>query len=208
MGSNCVPVYVVADDPILRVGVSSQLHSRVEVQLLDDDQRQRAEVVLVVADRLTDRTLHTVRSVSRGGKVRPVLVVGEVDGSHLIAAVQLGIVGLVRRAEATAERLVTVVVAAAHGEGSVPPDLLGRLLGQVARVQQPTAAGRPGFNQLAEREVQVLKLVADGFDTVQIAARLSYSPRTVKNVLHDVTSRLHLNNRSHAVAYALRQGLI
>ena len=51
-------------------------------------------------------------------------------------------------------------------------------------------------------------LVADGFDTAQIAAKLSYSQRTVKNVLHDVTSRLHLNNRSHAVAYALRQGLI
>jgi DNA-binding NarL/FixJ family response regulator len=64
------------------------------------------------------------------------------------------------------------------------------------------------FTGLTEREVSVLRLVADGMDTSQIATRLCYSQRTVKNVLHDVTSRLHLRNRSHAVAYALRHGLI
>jgi len=54
----------------------------------------------------------------------------------------------------------------------------------------------------------VLRLIADGCDTSEIANRLAYSERTVKNVLHDVTTRLQLRNRSHAVAYALRQGLI
>jgi DNA-binding NarL/FixJ family response regulator len=79
----------------------------------------------------------------------------------------------------------------------------------VAQVQHQVLGPRGlNFTGLAEREVEVLRLVADGFDTAQIAAKLSYSQRTVKNVLHDITSRLHLNNRSHAVAYALRQGLI
>jgi len=54
----------------------------------------------------------------------------------------------------------------------------------------------------------VLRLVAEGWDTAQIATKLSYSERTVKNVLHDVTTRLQLRNRSHAVAYAMREGLI
>jgi DNA-binding NarL/FixJ family response regulator len=54
----------------------------------------------------------------------------------------------------------------------------------------------------------VLRLVAEGFDTAHIAMQLSYSERTVKNVLHDLTTRLQLRNRSHAVAYALREGLI
>jgi DNA-binding NarL/FixJ family response regulator len=61
---------------------------------------------------------------------------------------------------------------------------------------------------LSDREIQVLKLVADGLDTRDIAVALNYSERTVKNVLHDVTSRLQLRNRSHAVAYAIREGLI
>jgi len=54
----------------------------------------------------------------------------------------------------------------------------------------------------------VLRLVSDGHDTSEIATTLCYSERTVKNVLHDVTTRLNLRNRSHAVAYAMREGLI
>ncbi|WP_383826475.1 response regulator transcription factor [Streptomyces sp. NPDC058486] len=57
-------------------------------------------------------------------------------------------------------------------------------------------------------EVDVLRLVAEGYDTADIAAKLSYSERTIKNVLHAVITRLQLRNRSHAVAYAMRQGLI
>ena len=58
------------------------------------------------------------------------------------------------------------------------------------------------------RSIDVLRLVADGLDTGEIAQRLSYSERTIKNVIHDVTSRLHLRNRSHAVAFAMRTGVI
>ena len=54
----------------------------------------------------------------------------------------------------------------------------------------------------------MLRLVADGHDTAEIATELSYSQRTVKNILHDLTTRLQLKNRSHAVAYAVREGLI
>jgi DNA-binding NarL/FixJ family response regulator len=102
-----------------------------------------------------------------------------------------------------------VITGAARGEGSVPPDLLGRLLDQVGTLQRGVLGPRGlTFNGLATREIEVLRLVADGCDTSEIADRLAYSERTVKNVLHDVTTRLQLRNRSHAVAYALRQGLI
>ena len=61
---------------------------------------------------------------------------------------------------------------------------------------------------LTDREIKVLKLLADGQDTAEVGRRLFYSERTVKNIVHDVTSRLNLRNRTQAVAYALRQGLI
>jgi DNA-binding CsgD family transcriptional regulator len=64
------------------------------------------------------------------------------------------------------------------------------------------------FTGLTPREVEVLRLVADGMDTQEIANQLRFSERTIKNVLHDITSRFHLKNRSHAVAYAMREGLI
>ncbi len=61
---------------------------------------------------------------------------------------------------------------------------------------------------MAPREVDVLRLVAEGLDTRQISGKLAYSERTVKNVLHALTTRLQLHNRAHAVAYALREGYI
>jgi len=54
----------------------------------------------------------------------------------------------------------------------------------------------------------VLKLLADGLGTNEIASALAYSERTIKNVIHDVTSRLNLRNRSHAVAYAVKAGIV
>jgi DNA-binding NarL/FixJ family response regulator len=101
------------------------------------------------------------------------------------------------------------VVRAAAGDGTVPPDLLGRLLEQVGRLQRQVLAPRGlTFSGLSERETDVLKLVAEGLDTAEVATKLCYSERTVKNVIHDVTTRLCLRNRTHAVAYAVRQGLI
>ena len=98
---------------------------------------------------------------------------------------------------------------AAAGEGSLPPDLLGRLLRQVGQIQRPVLSPRGlTVSGLTEREVAVVRLLADGFDTAEIAGRLYYSERTVKNIIHDITSRLELRNRTHAVAYAIREGLI
>jgi DNA-binding CsgD family transcriptional regulator len=61
---------------------------------------------------------------------------------------------------------------------------------------------------LQAREVEVLRLLAEGNDTMEIARHLNYSERTVKNVLHAMMKRLNLRNRSHAVAFGLRCGAI
>ena len=64
------------------------------------------------------------------------------------------------------------------------------------------------FSGLTEREARVLRLLADGHSTTEVGSRLFMAERTVKNVIHDVTNRFNLTNRTHAVAYALREGLI
>jgi DNA-binding NarL/FixJ family response regulator len=202
-----VPISVCAHDPVSHAGVVSQLRGRPEVEIVDRD-TVRARAVVVAADAVDDATLRLLREHQGDG--RPiVLVVTVVDDAGLAAAVEAGVSGLVRRADATPERLVQAVCAVVRGEGAVPPDLLGRLLVQVGRVQRQVLGPRGmSFTGLSSREADILRLVADGLDTGEIATSLSYSERTVKNVLHDVTSRLQLRNRSHAVAYALRQGMI
>ena len=56
----------------------------------------------------------------------------------------------------------------------------------------------------SRRELDVLELLAAGFSTREVAHQLCYSERTIKNILQDVTARLHARNRTHAVAYAVR----
>jgi DNA-binding NarL/FixJ family response regulator len=198
-----------ASDPISHAGVAGQLRPRPEIQVLGQEEADRAAVAVVVADSVDQETLRVLRGLRCGGAPHLVVVASDVDDADLVSLVEVGVAGLVRRCEATPDRLVSVIVSAAEGDGVVPPDLLGRLLNQVGQLQRQVLGPRGlTFSGLAEREIQVLRLVADGLDTAEIAVQLSYSQRTVKNVLHDVTSRLHLRNRSHAVAYAMRHGLI
>ena len=204
-----VATYVYANDPILQAGVVSQLRMRPEIAVVDAAGVDDAQVAIVVADILDDGVVRNLRALQRGGVPQTMLVLGTADDAAVIAAAEAGVRGIVRRSEATPETLVATIVRVAVGEGVVPADLLATLLGQIGRLQRQVLTPRGlYFSGLSEREVQVLRLVADGHDTAEIARQLSYSERTVKNVLHDITTRLQLRNRSHAVAYAMREGLI
>lgn len=207
--SERIPVFVFARDPVSQAGVSAQLRPRPEVVVVADTEVDAAHVAIVVADEVDDDAIRVIRALQRNGCPRVVLVAARLDDAGLVAAVEAGACALMRRAEASGERLASVVATAASGDGSVPPDLLGRLLEHLGRLQRQVLAPRGlTFTGLSERETEILRLVADGYDTSEIANRMAYSERTVKNALHDVTTRLQLRNRSHAVAYALREGLI
>ncbi len=204
-----IPVGVYADDPISRAGIASQLRGRPEVRVVDDEELGDAAVAILVSDDVNDDTVRTMKTTKRNGHPEVVLILTHVDDQSLLTAVEAGAKALVRRSDATPDLLVRTVVSIAGGEGRLPPDLLGRLLSQVGRLQRQILEPRGlTLAGLAQREIEVLKLIAEGLSTAQIAERLCYSERTIKNVIHDVTIRLHLRNRSHAVAYALRHGLI
>ena len=98
---------------------------------------------------------------------------------------------LVRRSEVTSERLVAVILKARDGGAEMPADLLAgpARSGRAAAAAGPGPAGcgSPGSS---DREVEILRLVAEGLDTGEIARQLAFSERTIKSVLHDVTTRL------------------
>src|SRR4029079_18727031 len=99
---------------------------------------------------------------------RTVLVAGVLDDAAVAAAAEAGVSGLLRRGEATPEALARVIVRVAAGHGEVPADLLGRLLDQVGRLQRQVLTPRGiAFTGLASREIEVLRLVADGYDTAE-----------------------------------------
>lgn len=213
MTTMAVTVQLHATDPILRAGVVSQLRPRPEVRLVAEPGPHEADVVdvvVVVADTIDEPTAALLRRQDRNAPgPRTVLVASGLDATDLMQALDAGVRGVLRRHEATAGRLVAAIISAARDERVVPPDLVAALLDEVeATRREARDPQQPSRSRLSERETTVLRLIADGCNTHEIARRLAYSERTVKNVLHDVTTRLNLRNRSHAVAYALREGLI
>jgi DNA-binding NarL/FixJ family response regulator len=202
-----IPTYVDTSDPITRAGLSSQLRSQNELTVVDES--SKASVAVVVVDQIDDGAARSIRSLVRNGCRHVAVVATLLDDLGVLKAVEAGACAILRRTEATPERLATVLSAATKGHGTLPPDLLGSLLSQVGKLQRNVLQPRGLlFNGFTEREIEVLRLIADGYDTADIADKLSYSERTVKNVIHDVTSRFNLRNRCHAVAYALRVGVI
>lgn len=195
-------------DPVSRAGIEASLADRARV-LLAPPEAEDIEVALLVVDRVDELVVQAVRRLRRGRDATVVLVVSHVDDQALLTAIEAGVSGFVRRGDATSDGLLTAIRQAADGCGALPPDLVGRLMTHVGdlhdRVLGPQGLHAHG---LSDREIEVLRLVADGHGTAEIADELSYSERTIKNVIQGVTARLQLKNRSHAVAYALRHGLI
>lgn len=185
------------------------LRTRDDVRLVDSAAAEPSTVALLVADRLDAAMTQLLSSLQHQGFTRIVLIAGEVDDNEILSAIEHGVCAVARRVDAGADVMVRLIKAAAAGEGALPPDLLGRLLSRVSRLQrqvlQPHGLHIGG---MSKRETEVLRLVASGMSTQEIADQLCYSQRTVKSILHDVTNRFQLRNRSHAVAYALREGLI
>jgi DNA-binding NarL/FixJ family response regulator len=131
------------------------------------------------------------------------------DEQELLMAVQAGALGYLWKESLTPETLAASMRTAAAGAGVLAPELLGALLRTIARVSRELLEPRGlSLSPLTARERQVLRLVAEGHPTREVALRLSYSERTVKNVIHDVVTKFNARSRSQAVAAAVREGLI
>lgn len=204
-----VRVALQATDPLSHAGLAHFLAARPEVTVLRSTQRAEADVLVVAAERLTPDVVAALRRAAAEISVPVVLVTGEITEAELLTAVECRVVAILPRPAVTADRLVHSVQAAKAGGGVMPPNLVGELLKHIERLQRDvlTPYGLNGSG-LSQREIDVLRLMADGMDTNEIAGQLCYSERTVKNVIYGVTHRLKLRNRSHAVAYALRSGMI
>jgi NarL family two-component system response regulator LiaR len=90
-----------------------------------------------------------------------------------------------------------------EGESSLHPTIARKLIGELHRPSSPPPAGE----ELTEREVEVLNLVAQGLSNQEIADRLVVSERTVRKHVSNILGKLHLANRTQATLYALRAGI-
>jgi DNA-binding NarL/FixJ family response regulator len=168
---------------------------------------QEAEVIVI--DHAMPGGLEFIRHVREATGARVLVCSAGNDEGDVVAAVAAGSMGYISKESLTPESLLASVNAAATGAGVMAPELLGTLLRGISRASQEVLEPRGlSLTRLNAREQQVLRLVAEGLPIREVAEQLRYSERTIKNVIHDVVTKLNVRTRSQAVAQAVREGLI
>lgn len=148
--------------------------------------------VLTTALRLTSD--HPTRSVA---------IARSPEDPLLAEAVEGGVSGALIRTALTREAFHHCLRSVAGGNGFLPSAVLARLAGGRSASRRGRAA-----DELTGRELDVLRLLSKGESTREIARTLSYSEKTVKNIVHDLLVRMSCRNRAQVVALATRRGLI
>jgi DNA-binding NarL/FixJ family response regulator len=163
------------------------------------------ETDLVILDHSMPGGGDFIEAAAEATGARVMVCTSDCSQDNVLMAMKAGAIGFLRKDTLTTEGLAAAVQAAASGAGVVTPELLGSLV----RSAEPNGVnGRAHHATLTDREQQVLALIAAGHPTREVAQQLCYSERTVKNVLHDVVTKLNARSRSQAVAFAVREGLI
>jgi DNA-binding NarL/FixJ family response regulator len=129
------------------------------------------------------------------------------EEKDVLAAMKAGACGYLVKS-ATREEIVAAVRATAQGRATFTPGLAGLVLGEFRKLakEPPQASGRP-VPELTDREVEVLRLVAMGLSSREIADQLVISHRTVQNHVQNTLGKLQLHNRVELTRFAIERGL-
>ncbi|HSI79031.1 MAG TPA: response regulator transcription factor [Solirubrobacterales bacterium] len=209
-------VFVIDGHAIYRRGIVASLGTVSEATGVGDagsvraarENERLADATLV----LLDHDLSGAREMIRELHSRDVAILvctESVDEDAMLASIQAGARGFLSKATLTPEKLAAAIRAAHTGAGVMAPELLGNLLEGISRVSREVLEPNGlSLARLTAREQSVLRLIAEGYQTREVAEQLSYSERTIKNVVHDILTKLGARGRSQAVAQAMREGLI
>ena len=208
-------VFVVDSHAIYRRGLVASLELLERVDCVDQADGVRGalehealvDADIVILDASIAGGHDFIASVAEDGGPHVIACTSACDDDSVIAALEAGAVGYLRKDTLTQDLLQAAIQAAEGGAAIVPPGMLGAMV-RSAPAESDDAPPRLPVGTLSDREQRVLALIAEGHPTREVAAQLCYSERTVKNVLHDVVTKLNARSRSQAVAHAVRDGLI
>jgi len=208
-----VKVLIQAEDTFSRLGAVKFLASSRDLEIIDEEQLPDARVVVLVADSVSGPDLELLRRIraerSPAHSSHSVIVTDDFGPAFAMTAAEYGVMSVLPRATLSPERLVAAVLGAANGVAYFSGRLQRALLEQLDDLRRGVLEPNGfSFTGLSQREVDVLQLIADGRLTDEIGAELAYSEATVKNVLGGLCERLGLRNRTQAVAYAIKTGVL
>ena len=212
-----VRILLVDDHDLFRTGLRNLLEER-GVQVAGEA-AAGAEAVRLVRELTPDvviMDLHmpgmsgieAIREIAAIAPLTRVLVLTISDNEEdVLHAILAGACGYLLK-DASVDELIRGIEAAAVGESLVSPAIAGKVLQQVRASTVSPEVAAAVRTELSQRELDVLKLIANGSDNAMIAAELHISPKTVKNHISNILMKLQIENRIQAAVYAVRSGIV
>ena len=213
--SDPITVLLVDDHEMVRRGVRDFLETQGDITVVAEA-GSGEEAVRLAAEHAPDVALMdlimpgmdgveaTRRLTTRSPRTSVVMLTSYHDDEHVFPAIRAGALSYVLKEIGPGE-LADAVRKAAAGEAVLHPRVAARVVRELhgARRDEPNA-----FRELSDRELEVLKLIADGLSNAEIAGRLYVSEKTVKSHVSNILGKLHLADRTQAAVYAWRQGVV
>jgi DNA-binding NarL/FixJ family response regulator len=210
-------VLLVDDHDLFRTGLRSLLEEQ-GLQVVGE--AENGNVALRLASELAPDVIimdlkmpgltgvETTRQISGMAPLTRVVVLTiSADDEDVMNAVMAGACGYLLK-DSSIDQLIAGIRAAASGESLISPQIAAKLLQRLRAGSADTVAAETIRAELSERELQVLRLIANGKDNAQIAAELVISPKTVKNHISNILMKLQIENRIQAAVYAVRSGIV
>jgi len=201
-----IRVLVVDDHPLLREGIAALISAEPDMELAAEAPNGR-EALAQFKSKRPDVTLMDLQMPDMGGIEAIIAIRGQFPNARIIVlttytgdvqvlrALRAGARAYLLKGRVNAE-LLDVIRAVHRGEKRIPPEIAAELADHATQ------------DDLSQREIEVLQLVARGNGNREIAAQLSITEETVKNHVAHILAKLGANDRTHAVTMGIKRGFI
>jgi NarL family two-component system response regulator LiaR len=210
-----ITVLLVDDHAIVRQGVRTFLATQPDLSVVAEA-GTGSEAVTLAAQYIPDVVLMDlimpdmdgVEATRRVKQVSPrsqvVVMTSYHEDEHIFPALKAGALSYLLK-DLSSDELAAAIRKAAVGEAVLHPRVAARV---IKELQGPRAEKVNPFTEFSERELEVLKLIADGMSNAEMAAKLFLSEKTIKGHVSNILSKLHLADRTQAAVYAWREGIV
>jgi NarL family two-component system response regulator LiaR len=208
-----IRVLVVDDHAIIRKGMRAVLELVPDIEMVGEAENGKQAIKLVLElnpdvilmDLMMPEMdgIACIREVKAQRPDSRILVLTNFAGEEMIfPAIKAGAMGYHLK-DSTPEALVEAIRQVFHGQSSLHPLIAKKLLEELSAPSEQ----RPSTDPLTQRELEVLRLIAQGCENHAIAAQLVVSEATVRTHVSNILGKLHLATRTQAALYALREGI-
>jgi len=214
VADDAIAVVIVEDHPTFRLGLRTRLQREDDLDVVGEAETG-AEALAVVTDALPDVVVvdlklpdmfgvDLIKQLVETAPTAGILVLTMLDDNTVFAAMRAGARGYLLK-DADPSRIVAAIRSVAAGEAMFSPSVAQRLLGLVA--ERSRAGAVPTFADLSVREHEILELVAAGIGNIEISRRLGLRPKTVRNYVSNILTKLQAADRAEAIARARDAGM-